>query len=57
MDPNETLQKIRNAYHDYITTNDAETANNAAEIIANGFSDLDEWLSKGGFLPRDWRME
>ena len=49
MDPDETLRRLRelvraNNYDDY-------------ENILEHFDALDEWLSKGGFLPRAWRDE
>lgn len=66
MDPNETLKELRKAlkgldealatrdaveslvdpYKDY----DDDDVRNAVER----FQALDEWLSQGGFLPRDW---
>lgn len=27
----------------------------ALQEVAEAFMDLDEWLTKGGFLPKDWR--
>ena len=43
MDPNETLAIIRNSF--------AATDYEAAE---EAFEALDEWLSRGGFLPKEW---
>lgn len=45
MDPNEALAQLRNAFadSDYLT---------AEEL----FNALDEWLTKGGFLPDPWRV-
>lgn len=25
-----------------------------AELLANSFAALDEWLSNGGFVPKEW---
>lgn len=47
MDPNETLRELRHL----IEINGEE---NFSEEIAEKFTALDEWLSKGGFLPADW---
>jgi hypothetical protein len=46
MDPNETLKTIR-----------FNILNGFYVEAANEFRDLDEWLSKGGFLPDDWKTE
>ena len=44
MDPEETLRLIRAA---------CERGDDAT--AADWFKDLDEWLRKGGFLPREWQ--
>lgn len=44
MDPNETLNMIREAIND-------SRAWDAIEL----FEDLDRWLSRGGFLPAEWK--
>ena len=54
MDPDETLRNARQADEDYRETDDAETANDASERLAEAFRALDDWLSKGGFPPADW---
>ena len=46
MDPDATLDAIR----ENITNGTAAALDEAANL----FTDLDEWLSKGGFLPTDW---
>ena len=53
MDPSETLTKIRSALDamEYATGDRWEMA---AEDLANGVAALDEWISKGGFLPTQW---
>jgi len=27
----------------------------AGELLAEAFANLDDWLARGGFAPRDWR--
>jgi hypothetical protein len=44
MDPNIALEELRELFAGKAT----------AEAAA--FQDLDEWLSKGGFLPDDWNV-
>lgn len=51
MDPNETLRRIRELIMDL--PNYAPGDEPAAELAVL-FIDLDEWLSKGGFLPSAW---
>lgn len=43
MDPDECLKRLKAA----LEVGDWD-------IVAQSFSDLDEWLTKGGFLPKDW---
>jgi hypothetical protein len=55
MDPNATLEKLRAALavlaHDDGTTDaDLKAVREAAEAAEA----LDEWLSRGGFLPSAW---
>lgn len=47
MDPNETLRRLRQLI------GGTENVVPWAEAV-DLFTDLDEWLSKGGFLPQDW---
>ena len=45
MDPDEALRKIRELIND----------GDSADIeLVHLFDGLDQWLSKGGFLPKDW---
>lgn len=69
MDPDETLRLIRDAVRDAKYREDAACANDPShharrartfdhedpliELVKH-FDALDEWLSKGGFLPADW---
>lgn len=45
MDPNVTLSRLR------------ELADNNDVEWANLFESLDDWLSKGGFLPEAWAVD
>jgi hypothetical protein len=54
MDPDEALARARAAYVTFTSTEDPETANDAAEAIAETFTALDGFLSRGGFLPAAW---
>ena len=53
MDPNATLAELRLAATGYWTVppDDVEAA---ALHVVELFEALDEWLSKGGFLPTVW---
>lgn len=44
MDPTATLNAIRKAF------DEGDNFDEAADL----FEELDEWISKGGFLPTDW---
>jgi hypothetical protein len=66
MDPNATLADIRAALA-RIRVREAEPDGVADldtfdrlndddyQIIADGFESLDEWISRGGFLPSAWQ--
>jgi hypothetical protein len=52
MDPNETLTELRRLVsraHEPITMTGGH-----AQSFAESFEALDEWLSRGGFLPEAW---
>jgi hypothetical protein len=52
MDPDEALRKMRRAlkkYGDGLENGDTE------EALVVSARALDEWLSKGGFLPEAWK--
>ena len=66
MDPNETLRKIREAARDVRLAldsyaNDTDPLTRAfalaasSDSLADATEALDEWLSKGGFLPSAWQ--
>lgn len=57
MDPNATLRLLRLTISQYrVDTDPAIRGAHAAEI-AEYFEALDDWISKGGFLPTDWNKE
>jgi hypothetical protein len=54
MDPNEALRLIRQICRDVET--DDEKVENWDELV-NLIEGLDQWISKGGFLPKDWERK
>lgn len=54
MDPNATLAKLRHAIESFEDQSDPILAEIAAQEMFEAAQDLDEWLSKGGFLPDAW---
>ena len=52
MDPNEALKRIRKLVEGAV----GPSAYNEEQLaeLAELFDGLDAWLSKGGFLPKDW---
>lgn len=55
MDPNESLRECRlRLMYVYEDIGDGFPCTDSAERLADAFRALDEWLSKGGFLPEDW---
>jgi hypothetical protein len=57
MDPEKTLSTAREAAWELLHALDQGTPFDpeAAETLATAFDSLDQWLSRGGFLPRPWR--
>ena len=53
MDPNETLRRLRELSATPINNNMKEFGELIDNLVFN-FEALDEWLSKGGFLPNEW---
>lgn len=53
MDPNALLERIRELVAATFVSEDGSYADD----LAGAFDDLDEWLSKGGFLPSAWKRE
>lgn len=55
MDPNATLARIRELTASLLDSDaDPGTAASIGDQLAEHVQALDEWLSKGGFLPRAW---
>ena len=54
MDPDEALKTAR-AAATYILSNGGH--HEQCEELAEAFEALDGWLSKGGFLPKDWQQK
>lgn len=52
MDPNKLLEEIR-TFSGVIRDTEGDTPAEAV-ALAERMDALDEWLSKGGFLPGDW---
>jgi len=55
MDPNTALSTLREARETFSNAENDETALDAAQDMSEAVSALDEWLSKGGFLPEEWK--
>jgi len=51
MDPNRALENAREAVRLHgLKPDDLD----AFDDLVDAFEALDQWLSKGGFLPKDW---
>lgn len=57
MDPNEALRLIRLTIKQMRVDTDPGVRKAHADEIAEYFEGLDEWLSRDGFLPDDWRSD
>lgn len=56
MDPNETLERLRMAVRAFRACNDEFDRHwDHPETLVDAAEALDEWLSKGGFLPEAWQ--
>ena len=55
MDPNQALIDARAACKHWHEGERGDYDLEAFDELVNAFQSLDEWLSRGGFLPRDWR--
>jgi len=54
MDPNAALAQLRQAIQDTEDYCCAECGQSAMDDVVTLFQGLDQWLSKGGFLPAEW---
>jgi hypothetical protein len=58
MDPNKTLQDMRDLAEELLFGGPSgHKLEDLADLLAEATINLDEWLSKGGFLPDDWEEE
>lgn len=57
MDPNETLKQIREVLGLIDTENDPVRIGYAYDALVELVRALDEWLTSGGFPPRDWVID
>ncbi len=58
MDPNATLAELRRFIREYQYRSDMllRIDHEDTDPIVERIVALDEWLTKGGFLPHDWLM-
>jgi ribosomal protein S20 len=54
MDPDQALQDLRSAIKRLDKSVDTDEFINATALTRDAAQALDEWLSKGGFLPKAW---
>lgn len=58
MDPDQTLDDLREAAQrarKYIAIGGFDyAAEKIVDELTNSFDALDDWLSRGGFMPNDW---
>lgn len=57
MDPDKALQHLRETARFILDGQAGDMFEESAEELAQQAIDLDEWLQKGGFLPRPWRRK
>ena len=55
MDPNQALIDLRELVEEILVGGSAAfTWKDLAESLAEAVESMDEWISRGGFLPEDW---
>ena len=59
MDPNAALKLLRELRYSIVQNLDSESPDEdelmeKASEMADAFEGLDQWLTKGGFLPHEW---
>lgn len=57
MDPNETLRITRDEIKKASNARTTEEYSDHASAAMDAMEALDEWLSKGGFLPEPWKRK
>jgi hypothetical protein len=55
MDPDKVLADLRELVADWSDDDGTDAQLDKAESVVETFRTLDEWLSRGGFLPAAWR--
>ena len=55
MDPNQALIDARKACEHWHEGERGDHDFVAFDELVNAFEALDQWLSRGGWLPRDWK--
>lgn len=55
MDPDAAVEALRRLSKDLETVEDAGHRSAIAEEMATVWDGLDEWITRGGFLPSAWR--
>jgi hypothetical protein len=57
MDPDVALKQIRHTCNEIDKCENPDEAAQLAETLATLVQGLDHWISKGGYLPKEWRRE
>jgi hypothetical protein len=57
MDPEQALRDARAACEHWAHGERGDYDLVAFDNLVNAFEALDQWLSNGGFLPRDWQRK
>jgi hypothetical protein len=57
MDPDQALKDLRDAFQIIDTTHLFNETLDAYHTVRDSSQALDEWLSKGGFLPKAWQRQ
>ena len=59
MDPNANLRELRELTAQFLKDWDEERTPDTLDVyrMAELVEALDEWITRGGFLPSDWRKE
>lgn len=57
MDPNAALKACHKAIAEWRDADTIDSQIHALEDLLTHFQGLDDWLKRGGFLPRDWQRK
>jgi hypothetical protein len=63
MDPDAALERLRELASEITGRTDGESYDymeitaDLGNELAETFENLDEWIKKGGFLPKEWKSE